>query len=290
MKIFNNIFGIALAFVGAGMIVSCSSESEPGAKADKVGFAKAPEISIYSGSQDFYGTRAQEGDDAEVLSPKFTNEVEVNLAINDSHVNHDVAINDLVSKLSIHVRYGHDIDMTIPVPMQYVVEADDMAIVLSHQNLDEIWKGEGNEVSYTFAALDNKTVKLTVDYEDEYIHVKSQGIDDELMEYLYAEYGDGINFEIFNYYNNDEGLTRERLGSYLDLSTIKFDAQYYDELPLTFVNAYKLAPNDPLCVDREVNVDPEQSYNYPSFVLGPRNNGSDFNKIWTRNLPPVPVY
>lgn len=324
MKVLNKLFGVALAFVSTGMIASCSSDnvSEPEnttGKENLVSFIKAPEVAIYSGSMDLYGTRAEEVEEGEVQEVVIPDEVEVNLAVNHTHeivVNDEEGnpteevedINDLVTKLSIHVRHGNDVKIRIPVPAQYVVPADDMAIVLSHQTVDEVWKEDAkkNMTEYVFEEL-GKTVKLYIDfytspaaegedfaeaasadYAQGYICVWTEGIDDELIEYLYGKYGDGINFEIYNYYNQELG--KESLDSHLNKSTVDF----LGSNPDVYVNAFmRDLVNDSECVDHFVYITGDSALGnwgeqadaraqYDDYTVGSHQNGSDFNHIYTK--------
>ena len=54
----------------------------------------------------------------------------------------------------------------------------------------------------------------------------------ELLAYLNAEYGDGLTFEIWNYYNVN-AIDRETLKPFLDATTISFTSA-----PTMFVNAF----------------------------------------------------
>ena len=298
MKVLTKVFGLALAVAGAGLVSSCTSNEGPemnldGNQSKTVDFIKAPEISIWSGSQTLYGTRADGNEEGETLvNVEVPHEVEINLAINDTHEHEGESINDLVTKLSIHVRNGHDVDVVIPVPVEYVVPVDDMAVVLSHQNLDEVWKKDGNSVRYEFPD-ELGTVTLTVDYQADGIHVTTNGITPEIINYCYATYGDGVNFEVYNYYNMVEvdaypdvlPLEREKLEEFADASQVKFLVQEDAELPVKYVNAFMTEYGvDEACVDHVVTIVDEQNDKYDAKVVGPHRNGSDFNHIYNKTV------
>ncbi|MCH5224760.1 MAG: hypothetical protein J1D77_02130 [Muribaculaceae bacterium] len=185
-----------------------------------------------------------------VIPPSHQNEVEVNYEIVDSH---DYTIADLVTKLSIHVRHATDVEIKIPVPNRYIVESDDLAIFDKHYldnslTLSEILEEETiQSVTYD---INGYSVTLTVEFVkdlsgEEYIKVSTSGINDEVIKYCFERNGDGINFEIWNYYQTelyDEStstvsaatdLTREMLKGFLDQSTITFT----DE-PDYYINAF----------------------------------------------------
>lgn len=178
------------------------------------------------------------------------NEVEVNYEIMDSH---DYEIADLVTKLSIHVRHATDVDIRIPVPNVYVIESDDLYIFNEHY--DGKYDGTGtdkpllhNQTASVTHTIAGQTVTLTVEFlpdsDGGYIHISTTGINETLIKYCETNFGDGINFEVYNYYrtatepvDDDQefvnDLTREKLKGFLDKSTISFT----DE-PVYYINAF----------------------------------------------------
>src|SRR3712207_9354961 len=62
--------------------------------------------------------------------------------------------------------------------------------------------------------------------------VKTQGINETVLKELREKYGDGITFEVWNYFKS-EAITREQLQPMLNNSTIKFTA-----VPDRYVNAF----------------------------------------------------
>ena len=149
--------------------------------------------------------------------PSYTNggEVEVNLSVNA-----EKSIGDYIAtKLSIHVRDTTDVEVFIPVPAEYYCAADDMNIVLSHKDNAEIYNANNSEtVNYV---IDSQPITLTITYELGGIRVKTSGINAKVLQYLNTKYGDGITFEVWNYFKSN--ITRETLkNTYLNNSTITF--------------------------------------------------------------------
>lgn len=202
-------------------------------------------------------------------------EVEVNLSVNDVHMNGDEQkydYADLWTKLSIHVRKATDVRVLLPIPAKYVVESDDFIIFQTHENPNQsIYKDktthgqiESHTTSYT---INGWTVDLTVKFYESYpgypygcIEIETNGIEQEgLMEYLWETNGDGLNFEIWNYFETGtykEGqttvgsddltyssdLTKGRLWNILNsLYRNEFGATtiaFLDEDPSFYINAY----------------------------------------------------
>ena len=75
-------------------------------------------------------------------------------------------------------------------------------------------------------------VSATVAFEANGICITTHGMTPELQEYLRKTYGDGLTFEIWNYYNV-EVVDRETLKPYLDASTVTFTSD-----PTLYVNAF----------------------------------------------------
>lgn len=198
------------------------------------------------------------------------NEVEVNLAILDSKDagDHKYEVADLVTKLSIHVRKVTNVDIILPVPNKYVVESDDLFIFNQHYDgkyggnfdkdeLGNLFKNKRSELTYT---INGQDVKLYVNYEtseaypDGFIHVWTDGINENVISYCETEFNDGLNFEIYSYFqteewswvkddNNEKGgygvvnsatdLTKSKLLNYLNNSVISFE--YY---PDYYINSF----------------------------------------------------
>ena len=181
--------------------------------------------------------------------PVITDEVEINLSVNDEKEEGDY----IATKLSIHIRALTDVEVFIPVTQEYYCDADDMAIVLSHKmdpnyqysNPDQAEITNGYTYSYTIAG---KTLTVTVTYEAEGIRVKTDGLTQEVLDYLQETYQDGFTVEVWNYFNDaipqTEGSTivrkpidRTGLKPMLDNSTVTFTST---EHPAYYVNAFAM--------------------------------------------------
>ena len=184
--------------------------------------------------------------------PVITDEVEINLSVNDKKEKDDY----IATKLSIHIRALTDVEVFIPVTQEYYCDADDMAIVLSHKmdpnyqysNPDQAEITNGYTYSYTIAG---KTLTVTVTYEADGIRVKTDGLTQEVLDYLQETYQDGFTVEVWNYFNDaipqTEGSTivrkpidRTGLKPMLDNSTVTFTST---EHPAYYVNAFAMLYN-----------------------------------------------
>lgn len=201
-------------------------------------------------------------------------EVEINLALDRK--NHDL----LESHLSIHVRKATDVEVFIPVPAQYYCEKDDMEIVLDHAaNFVH-----GGPYSTTYEIGEN-TVTLYVAFEEDGIYVRTEGITQDVIDYCWEHYRDGVTFEVWNYFNNPETglpyISMEELKTLLDKSTVRFT-----EVPSKYVNAFgrdngKYSADNPDGKDFHVVPD-NQSSSFEDPVEGPHYNGSNFNDIYNK--------
>lgn len=153
------------------------------------------------------------------------NSVEVNLSVNDKHEQGDY----IATKLSIHVRALTDVDVFIPVPKNYYCQADDMDISASHEHLDIVYN---TTPQYVDMKIGKSTVKMTVKYTDEGIHVTTDGVSEEVISYCDASYKDGITFEVWNYFN--QNIDRPTLKGMLDKSTVTF----LTKQPEAYINAF----------------------------------------------------
>ncbi|MCH5218416.1 MAG: hypothetical protein J1F07_07710 [Muribaculaceae bacterium] len=255
----------------------------------------------------------EEGDVIFTEDYRHNNEVEVNLSVLDLHDAYSVE--DLATKLSIHVRYPKDVRVRIPVPTELIVPADDLNIVLSHAERLEQY---GMESKATYE-INGQVVEVAVEFgpcvdcsgheKGTEIVVTTKGINKEVMDYLIKNNGDGINFEIWNYYQwnvgEGENVTRQKpttedvnflRWNWLDLTTVEFG---YDngtwnaytnnaDLPYYFINAINNdrdrenatgAMNE---MDCYVNVIINQAV-YDNFYEGTHLNGSIYNRIFIRD-------
>lgn len=155
--------------------------------------------------------------------------VETNLSINDPH-----EVGDYISsKLSIHVRALTDVRVTLPIDKQFYCVADDMDISLSHKEPNVVYNVETEVVD---VQIGTTTVTLTIEYNDESIVITTDGIDKEVLSYCSSTYGDGLTFEVWNYYKD---IKRSELKSILDNSYIEF----LDNEPIHYTNT-QLVDND----------------------------------------------
>ena len=229
-------------------------------------------------------------------APEGTTEVEINLSLNDSH-GYDVE--DLVSKLSIHVRYPGDVEVFIPVPKGNYCFADDFNI--REGELYILPDPEKMEF-----LIDGHRVTLTVAFEEDGIRVTTDGINEEVLAYCKKENGDGVNFEVYNYYGlyelNDEGewvraedgnIPRETILGCLNKATVEFLGRpdNRDLVPDYYINAFKAnASGDyeaeldaELIYDCTVSIVEKQRGKYQDEVdTGSHLNLSDLNEIYTK--------
>ena len=151
-------------------------------------------------------------------------EVEVNLSVNAEKSEGDY----IATKLSIHVRDTTDVEVYIPAPAEYYCAADDMNIVLSHQ--DDVEKYNYTANNTMTCVVDGQDIRLSVTYEMAGIRVTTSGINSSVLKYLRKTYGDGLTFEVWNYYKNSvtiggttSDVTRGMLkNKFLENSTVKF--------------------------------------------------------------------
>lgn len=240
-----------------------------------------------------------------VVSDKIlhNHEVEVNLAINDTHRYYNDE--DLTSKLSIHVRSAKDVKVRIPVPVEILVPADDLDIAIAHP--DFVY-GEDHKAEID---INGHIVEVSVAFTEAtdcagngygyYIEVTTKGINQDVINYCMEQNADGLNFEVFNYYQwnvtDDEGNTvrltptpeqiRDLKENWLDKSTVEFG---YDngtwmaytnisQMPYYYINAFH-SNSDNDCV---VSIISNQSYAFENHYVGAHINGSDNNVIYVRN-------
>lgn len=150
--------------------------------------------------------------------------VEVNLSLNNEKDEGDF----IATKTSIHVRALTDVEILIPVDKSYYCLADDMDISLSHRVPDVVYNTDPRSVDMQVGST---KVTFQVAYEDDGIHLTTQGINKEVLDVCADKYADGITFEIWNYFKD---ITREELKKALDKSTITFR----NHNPKLYVNAF----------------------------------------------------
>ena len=171
-----------------------------------------------------------EGDD-EDEAIKGKGSVEVNFSIDGKD---DYAEQGTISHLSVHVRDTTDFKIVIPVPAEVLCEQDDMMLVQKHEEGKYTYNERNDQMSIT---VNGQTVKINVKYAADGMTITSEGINAELLKYLRTTYGDGLTFEIRNYYtrfdaSGNEVVTLDALREYLNKSTITFNAN-----PAVYVQA-----------------------------------------------------
>lgn len=232
-------------------------------------------------------------------------EVEVNLSINDKHEQYN-GIEDFVTKLSIHVRYPHDVKVTIPIPAGMYIDKDDLLIFNKHEEIG-VQQLPPHQAKFV---IGDTEVYLTVEYSEDAITITTSGINDEVFEYCVDEYGDGLNFEIYNYfigrvYENGEwktgGVELSVLQGMLNQSTIEFIDEAgttlsMEECPNYYINAFGKRDQwnyngpepeggyDPLVdSDNIVSIVEDQEGFYDNGLTGSHLNGSDSNVIYKKD-------
>lgn len=185
-------------------LAACSSDNDTPQEARTVNLApsRASEVAFYSNgnkldangqiveasktakSTPFYITRADDD--------KMPDAVEVNFSINerDAYPSND-------TKLSIHVRSVSDVTVFIPTPAEYYCPADDMQIVMAHYDNTVVYSTE----EHAEMDVNGNKVKLDITFAENGITVKTSGMNRAVQDYLLSRYGDGLTFEVCNYFN-----------------------------------------------------------------------------------------
>lgn len=198
-------------------------------------------------------------------NPKVTDHVEINLEVEDHS-------DWLASHLSIHVRTNTDVRVFMPIPAMYYCAADDLAIVQKH-DVDMMIHGGPERLEYD---IDGTIVTLTIEYVEDGIIVTTDGITEDLLNKIYDLTGDGLTFEVWNYYN-PETADRELIHDYLNRSTVEF----LDNNPSKYVNAYYFDDNHTDVNPWDCSVTPSPEYG--NYVLGWWYNSAPYNRIYTND-------
>lgn len=178
------------------------------------------------------------GDEIDTPAKDIPEHVEVNLSIEER-------FNYLTSHLSIHVRAVTDVEVFVPIPAEFVCEADDLAIVQKHQD-DLMVHGGPTSQSYQ---INGETVTLTINVEASGIRVTTSGINENVISYLKEKYDDGMTFEVWNYMNITHSQWIDMEHSYLDLETLKgymnrSTIKFLTKAPELYVNAFMYETGD----------------------------------------------
>ena len=149
-------------------------------------------------------------------------QVEINLSVNDEKEKDD----QVATKLSIHVRAVTDVEVFIPIKEELYCDVDDMYII------------EKKDVKYTYGDSNSFTMNINGDdvkfetaFEANGIRVKVTGITQNVIDYCNQTYGDGVTFEVWNYYN--ETTVRDDIKAVCDKATVTFSKN-----PDTYINAF----------------------------------------------------
>ena len=216
-------------------------------------------------------------------SPK--SEVEVNLSINDEHTMQ--GLKDLVAKLSIHIRHSEDVEIFIPVGAEHYVANDDLIILKDHQLGNFEHGGEFDDeatltTQFVTYEINGYSVTLTVQFEPSGIKVTTSGMRKEIFDYLKTEFGDGLNFEVWLYFNDaSEDYGRTQLQSDLNRSTIEFLGDSENKYPDYYINAFNhTADNQRGEKDCTVSIVDGQKSQYGNATEDFHLNGSKYNKIY----------
>lgn len=224
------------------------------------------------------GEGTDEPDEPGTLDPatpdhNHNNEVEVNLHATDKK-NNDL----LESHLSIHVRAATDVEIFIPIPEEFYLDADDMAIVMQHEP-NHMYHGETHKTTWTLKDSD-LVVTVNIEYLPEGIRIWTEGITQEVIDWCMEKCNDGITFEIWNYFD-PKAIDLDTLKDYLNQATIKF----LDECPDAYINAFTEVDGSKNPDDCKVSIVDEQRDEYDKNPeIGGHLNGSDKNVIYNKSI------
>lgn len=293
---------LASLMVG-GANTACTSDeaNDLTAEAATVELVKAPDFMAWSGDVVYGDTRTTRAwwDNMSDLQRQviyteglFHNEVEANLAINIEKEKGDW----ISSHLSVHVDTATNFTVTLPVAAEYYCAADDMDIVQSHKSrLDKELNIEGKEQTMT-CTIAGAEVTLKVVFGEDKITISSKGITQEVINACRELNGDGITFEVWNYYNDEKApnaplINREGLRTELNNSRIEFTIN-----PDFYINAFgsvKTYDNDGKVLTDDIDpwactVAPSDEEKFSTKVTGcPHGNGSTHNTIYVKTGVPL---
>lgn len=214
---------------------------------------------------DFVNPPADEDDEPDVAT--HTNEVEVNLTLEDKDYQS--------SHLSMHIRHATDVEIFIPVTDRYYCDVDDMAIVENKKD-NLVVNGGPFRTDYN---INGNNVSLNVEFLPEGIRIWTDGINEDVINYCRENYGDGITFEVWNYFN--DAITREELLYLLNRATVRF----LDSEPDSYINSFTETDGHRNPDDCTVTIVEEQVGDFYAGKEGPHKNGSDFNMIYENKTP-----
>ena len=183
------------------------------------------------------------------------------------------------TKLSIHVRDTTDVTIVIPTPADYYCSVDDMLIVQKH-DIAQVY----NTSSTVDMDINGNKVSLTTTYAKDGITISTNGINADVLKYLRNTYGDGLTFEINNYFaterldasGNKVAVTRDEIKEMLNRSTISFT-----KTPKFYLNAFGVINN--VIIPNDCNVAPADATLFGDRVgVEPEHGNTSYLYIWER--------
>ena len=194
-------------------------------------------------------TRATAAPTTKAEEEKPSTGVEVNLSVCPSNQYN-------ASKLSVHIRTVNDVTVFIPVEATAFSENDvnSLAILLENSSATGVY-GETEQT----LSVNGNTVKSKVQFMENGVEVSITGVNQDVVDYLQEQYGDGLTVEVWNYYQNTT----------LDALKAGFDADAkvsFSEKPSLYVNAFAKVPDyvetlgNVKIYSKDVEVNPEEKY------------------------------
>lgn len=242
---------------------------------------------------------------------------------------YDVA--DLISKLSIHLRSGVDLKVVLPVAKEYYCDQDDMYIFNQHggeifanggllgeekhqsvtiqfgKSNGEVLPPTGGDQEESGNSEDSDVkgargeeeadgdfeISVDIQFNEADITITTSGVTNEAIDWLKENYEDGLNIEVYNYFNRANNATKDdetvyaewtltQLKKALDASTVEFT----NGTPDYFINAFT-GTTTTLTTDgvqetvyRDCYVTPNPTSNFWAPYFDYHFNGYDENLIY----------
>lgn len=224
-----------------------TTEKNSGEKVEGDGVYDDYVIKIIAASEDKSKPNEKKDDtkDPEIKPVPAKPEVQIDFNVkDDQHQGTDSAYARNETKLSIHVRDTVDVEVYIPIEKSKYCQKDDMFIVERHQPGYWVYNGDNAEgISQETVSMNiaGDNITLTISYEEAGIRIKTKGIGANALKYCRQEFGDGITFEISNYFTGfakaDDLLEALRSANptvkfYKTDGTLISGYQYYDDQAL----------------------------------------------------------
>lgn len=322
IKHIKSLATLPIFFLLIAVMAGCSNDisdiaDTPDGNYVKMKVSQKPDFVTWSGNYVFGDTRKNNlsaEEDSQMSEYNGEDEVEINLSINDTHFADDsenkYGVEILMSKLSIHLRSASDLRIMLPLSSGYYCDRNDLYILRSHDIHRFIFGGETHQATYNFgprkspdapmSPADNTdrlyTVTIKATYmpanieEEGYILVETTGITEDVMAWCAENYGDGLNFNVYCYFNRAKAdiefenkvVNKDVLKTYLDKSTVGFT-----RIPDCYVNAIFELNKTNEEEGGDVNpydciVTPEESQlkDFEKAKTGSHRNGSSANIIY----------